>query len=80
VYVAEAVIAADFPRDRQTVFEHLDRLGVRCLDVASRTILGRAGQPLSHDQAAPPDMMDMMASREASPLSLGGAKQRSNLV
>jgi uncharacterized protein (DUF58 family) len=32
--VAEAVIAADFLRDRQTVFERLDRLGVHCLDVA----------------------------------------------
>ena len=33
-HVAEAVIAADFLRDRQTVFERLDRLGVHCLDVA----------------------------------------------
>ncbi|HUB15138.1 MAG TPA: DUF58 domain-containing protein [Acetobacteraceae bacterium] len=32
-HVAEAVIAADFLRDRQTVFERLDRLGVHCLDV-----------------------------------------------
>jgi uncharacterized protein (DUF58 family) len=32
--VAEAVIAADFLRDRQTVFERLSRLGVHCLDVA----------------------------------------------
>jgi uncharacterized protein (DUF58 family) len=32
--VAEAVIAADFLRDRRTVFERLDRLGVHCLDVA----------------------------------------------
>jgi uncharacterized protein (DUF58 family) len=31
--VAEAVIAADFLRDRQAVFERLDRLGVHCLDV-----------------------------------------------
>jgi uncharacterized protein (DUF58 family) len=31
--VAEAVIAADFLRDRRTVFERLDRLGVHCLDV-----------------------------------------------
>jgi uncharacterized protein (DUF58 family) len=33
-HVAEAVIAADFLRDRRTVFERLDRLGVHCLDVA----------------------------------------------
>ena len=32
-HVAEAVIAADFLRDRRTVFERLDRLGVHCLDV-----------------------------------------------
>ncbi len=32
-HVAEAVIAADFLRDRQTVFERLHRLGVHCLDV-----------------------------------------------
>jgi uncharacterized protein (DUF58 family) len=32
-HVAEAVIAAGFLRDRQTVFERLDRLGVHCLDV-----------------------------------------------
>ena len=32
-HVAEAVIAADFLRDRQTVFERLERLGVHCLDV-----------------------------------------------
>lgn len=31
--VAEAVIAADFLRDRRTVLERLDRLGVHCLDV-----------------------------------------------
>jgi uncharacterized protein (DUF58 family) len=29
----EAVIAADFLRERRTVFERLDRLGVHCLDV-----------------------------------------------
>ncbi|HTB42510.1 MAG TPA: DUF58 domain-containing protein [Acetobacteraceae bacterium] len=32
-HVAEAVIAADFLRDRRTVFERLERLGVHCLDV-----------------------------------------------
>jgi uncharacterized protein (DUF58 family) len=32
-HVAEAVIAADFQRDRRAVFERLDRLGVHCLDV-----------------------------------------------
>ncbi len=31
--MAEAVIAADFLRDRRTVFERLERLGVHCLDV-----------------------------------------------
>jgi uncharacterized protein (DUF58 family) len=32
-HVTEAVIAADFLRDRETVFERLNRLGVHCLDV-----------------------------------------------
>lgn len=36
-HVAEAVIAADFLRDRQTVFERLHRLGVHCLDVPPET-------------------------------------------
>lgn len=31
--VGEAVIAADFLRDRRIVFERLDRIGVHCLDV-----------------------------------------------
>jgi len=36
--VAQAVIAHDFLRDRATVFERLQRLGVHCLDVPSRTM------------------------------------------
>jgi uncharacterized protein (DUF58 family) len=36
--VAQAVIAHDFLRDRRTVFERLQRLGVHCLDVPSRTL------------------------------------------
>ena len=34
--VAQAVIAHDFLRERSIVFERLERLGVHCLDVASR--------------------------------------------
>jgi uncharacterized protein (DUF58 family) len=36
--VAQAVVAHDFLRERSIVFERLDRLGVHCLDVASRTL------------------------------------------
>ncbi|HEY2136208.1 MAG TPA: DUF58 domain-containing protein [Xanthobacteraceae bacterium] len=36
--VAQSVIAHDFLRDRRTVFERLQRLGVHCLDVPSRTL------------------------------------------
>jgi uncharacterized protein (DUF58 family) len=36
--VAQAVIAHDFLRDRLTVFERLQRLGVHCLDVPSRSL------------------------------------------
>lgn len=36
--VAQAVIAHDFLRDRMRVFERLQRLGVHCLDVPSRTL------------------------------------------
>ena len=34
--VAQAVIAHDFLRERSTVFERLERLGMHCLDVPSR--------------------------------------------
>jgi uncharacterized protein (DUF58 family) len=34
--VAEAVVAHDLLRDRSIVFERLDRMGVHCIDVASR--------------------------------------------
>ena len=34
--VAQAVIAHDFLRERQIVFERLERLGIHCLDVPSR--------------------------------------------
>ena len=33
--VAEAVIAGDFQRERQTVLERMERLGLHCLDVAA---------------------------------------------
>jgi len=36
--VAQAVIAYDFLRDRRTVFERLQRMGVHCLDVPSRSL------------------------------------------
>ena len=36
--VAKAVIAYDFLRERNTVFERLARLGVHCLDVPSRNL------------------------------------------
>jgi len=36
--VAQAVVAHDFLRERSIVFERLDRLGVHCLDVASRSL------------------------------------------
>jgi len=36
--VARAVVAQDFLRDRSIVFERLDRLGIHCLDVPSRTL------------------------------------------
>jgi uncharacterized protein (DUF58 family) len=36
--VAEAVIAHDFLRERSIVFERLERLGIHCLDVPSRTL------------------------------------------
>jgi len=36
--VAQSVIAHDFLRDRVTVFERLQRLGVHCLDVPSRSL------------------------------------------
>jgi uncharacterized protein (DUF58 family) len=36
--VAQAVLAHDFLRERSIVFERLDRVGVHCLDVASRSL------------------------------------------
>lgn len=36
--VAQSVIAHDFLRDRETVFERLQRIGVHCLDVPSRSL------------------------------------------
>ena len=36
--VAKAVIAYDFLRERNTVFERLARLGVHCLDVPTRSL------------------------------------------
>jgi uncharacterized protein (DUF58 family) len=36
--VAQAVIAHDFLRERSIVFERLDRIGVHCLDVTSRSL------------------------------------------
>jgi len=36
--VAQSVIAHDFLRDRSTVFERLQRIGIHCLDVPSRTL------------------------------------------
>ncbi len=36
--VAKAVIAYDFLRERNTVFERLQRLGVHCLDVPTRSL------------------------------------------
>jgi len=36
--VAQSVIAHDFLRDRLTVFERLQRLGIHCLDVPSRSL------------------------------------------
>jgi uncharacterized protein (DUF58 family) len=36
--VAKAVVAYDFLRERETVFERLARLGVHCLDVPSRSL------------------------------------------
>jgi uncharacterized protein (DUF58 family) len=36
--VAKAVIAQDFLRDRSIVFERLQRMGIHCLDVPSRTL------------------------------------------
>jgi uncharacterized protein (DUF58 family) len=36
--VAKAVIAHDFQRDRSIVLERLDRLGVHCLDLPSRSL------------------------------------------
>jgi uncharacterized protein (DUF58 family) len=36
--VAQSVIAHDFLRDRLTVFERLQRIGIHCLDVPSRSL------------------------------------------
>ncbi len=38
VDVAQAVIAQDFLRERSIVFERLERLGVHCIDVPSRSL------------------------------------------
>jgi uncharacterized protein (DUF58 family) len=38
VDVAQAVIAQDFLRERSIVFERLERLGIQCLDVPSRSL------------------------------------------
>lgn len=48
--VAEAVIAADFLRERLIVLERIARLGVYCIDVPVEEFL-RLYEPLSYDQA-----------------------------